>query len=308
MSIRAMDPVVVSTVVYSCILALIALGFTLQYLVMGIPNLAHPTIAFSSTYLTLTATLVGLTPYTGVLPAALFGGGVSFLLYKFLASLKRKGVSLVGLMIATLVFQFIIFGLTNIYSEYIAYGLKAYTSSFILTQYDFALFGLPGILFVSMLTLASLATSFHLALTKTKFGVATRAIVENEPLAKVDGVNVDRVLSISWFFVGAVAGISGALYPLWFSMDPNVGTVMLASVFAASVVGGIRSIYGTLAGGIVVAVTEIGGSVALSGFFGPVAWAYRAAFPILATCIVLLGMPEGLGGFFSRFRKRRKTA
>jgi branched-chain amino acid transport system permease protein len=116
------------------------------------------------------------------------------------------------------------------------------------------------------------------------------------------------VLSISWFLVGAVAGISGALYPLWFSMDPNVGTIMLASVFAASVVGGIRSIYGTLAGGIVVAVTEIGGSVALSGVFGPVAWAYRAAFPILATCIVLLGMPEGLGGLFSRFRKRRKTA
>lgn len=305
---RVMDPIVTTTVIYASILALIALGFTLQYVLMGIPNLAHTTIAFSSTYLTLTMFLLALSPYLAVPFAALYGGSVSFLLYRFLAFLRRRKVSLVGLMISTLVFDFAIYGGINIYAEYIAYGLKAYTSSFILRQADFVFLGLPGILFVSVLISAFFATAFHLVLTRTRFGVAMRSIVENESLAKVDGVNVDRVLAISWFFVGAVGGAAGALYPLWFSMDPWVSTVMLTTVFAASVVGGVRSIYGSLAGGLVIAVTEIFGTSGLSDLFGPVMWAYRAAIPIAATCFVLLVVPQGLGGFVSQLHRRRARA
>jgi branched-chain amino acid transport system permease protein len=303
-----MDPITISTVIYASILALITLGFTLQYVLMGIPNLAHTTIVFSSTYLSLTMFLLALSPYLAIPLAALFGGSVSFLLYRFLAYLKRRKLSLVGLMISTLVFDYAIYGAANIYADYIATVLKAYTSYFVLREGDFSFLGLPGILFVAVFTAATLATVFYLVLTRTKFGVAMRSIVENESLAKVDGVNVDRVQCISWFFVGAVGGVAGALYPIWFSMDPWTSTVMLAIVFAASVVGGVRSIYGSLAGGLLVAVTEILGTTGLVSVFGPALWAFRPAIPIAATCGVLLVMPQGLGGFVTQMRRRRARA
>jgi len=274
---------------------------------MGIPNLAHAIIAFSSGYIVLTMVLLGITPYVGIPFAAVYGGVISFLLYRFLAFLRRRNVSIVGLMISTLVFQFLIYGCMNIYAEYIAYSLHAFTFSFILNEADFTFKGLPGVLFISVITATSLATLFHLILTRTKMGIAMRAIMENFSLASVDGINVDYVLSISWLLVGAVAGISGALFPLWFSVDPWVSTVMLTSIFAASVVGGIRSVYGSLVGAVIVAVSEILGTFALSKTFGAFMWSYRAAAPIILTCIVLLVMPQGLAGYFERFRERRKA-
>ncbi|MFX0125544.1 MAG: branched-chain amino acid ABC transporter permease [Candidatus Hodarchaeota archaeon] len=299
-------PIILTAIISSFLLSLLALGFTLQYITLAVPNLAYTTIAFASTYVTLTMVLMELSPYSGIPFAFILGGIISVLLYKFMAFLRDRGISLLGLMISTLVFDLTIYGFMNIYADYIAYTFGAYTRAFTLSETDFAIKGIPGILFVSMIISLSLIAIFHLILVKTKFGIAMRAVMENYSLASVEGVNVDLVLSISWFFVGGIAGIAGSLYPIWFYMDPWVGARILISVFAACVVGGLKSVYGSLTGGLIIGAVEILVTHAFSSALGPWVWAYRATIPILIACIVLLKMPEGLASFISEFKVWRK--
>lgn len=299
--------VVLTAVVSSFLLSLLAMGFTLQYITLSVPNLAYATIAFSSTYITLTLTLMGFSPYMGMPFAFILGGFISFLLYKFMAFLRDRGTSLIGLMISTLVFDLTIYGLMNIYADYIAYSFKTYTRSFSLTEMDFHLNGIPGILIVSTITSTLLVIIFHMILVKTKFGIAMRAVMENYSLASVQGINVEYVLSVSWFMVGGIAGIAGSLYPLWFYMDPWVGARMLISIFAACVIGGLRSIYGSLFGGFIIGASEIFVTYAFSSIVGPWIWAYRAVTSMMIASLALLKMPEGIAGLVNKLQERRLT-
>lgn len=294
--------VVITVVVSSLLLSLLAMGFTLQYITMSIPNLAYATIAFASTYLSLTIVLWRLSPYVSIPFAFLLGGIISILLYKFVAFLRDRGTSLVGLMISTLVFDMTITGLMGIYAEYIAYYFQAYTYSFSLSEYDFTFGGLPGILIVATVTCITLVLVFHVALVKTKFGVAMRAVMENYALASTQGINTERVLTIAWFLVGGIAGISGSLYPMWFYMDPTVGTTMFISIFAACVVGGLRSIYGSLLGGFLIGASEILITFAFAGVVGGWVWTYRAITSLIIAVVALLVMPNGIAGYISKLR------
>jgi len=294
-------PIILTAVVYSFILSILAMGFTLQYITLSVPNLAYATIAFASTYLTLTFSLMGMMPYTAMPFAFLLGGAISYMLYKLVAYLRDKGTSIVGLMMATIVFDLIIYAGMNIYADYLAQVFKLYAGSFSLSEYDFKIFSLPAILFVSATTSIGLVGLFTLMLIKTKFGIAMRAVMENYNLANVHGINTEKVLSIAWFFVGGIAGLSGSLYPIWFAMDPWVGARMFISIFAACVVGGLRSIYGSLLGGFLIAFSEIIITYLLSVYL-PWIWAYRAVTSMLIAAVALVEMPSGIAGLIQKFR------
>lgn len=297
-------PVLVTVVVSSFLLSILAMGFTLQYITLSVPNLAYATIAFASTYISLTVALMGLSPYVSAPFAFVLGGLISLLLYRFMAFLRDRGATLVGLMISTLVFDLTIYGAMNIYASYIAYAFKTFTYSFSLAEFDFDIGIVPGILIVSTLASVTLVLTFHAILVKTKFGIAMRGVMENYSLASTQGIDTEKVLTVAWFFVGGVAGISGSLYPLWFYMDPWVGARTFVSIFAACVVGGLRSIYGSLLGGFVVGTSEILITYAFAGAFGGWVWAYRAVTPMIIAALALIMMPDGIAGYLSRVRSR----
>jgi branched-subunit amino acid ABC-type transport system permease component len=280
------------------------MGFTLQYITLSVPNLAYATIAFASTYISLTVALAGLSPYVSAPFAFFLGGLISLLLYRFMAFLRDRGATLVGLMISTLVFDLTIYGVMNIYASYIAYVFKTFTYSFSLAEFDFDIGALPGILIVSTFVSVALVLIFHAVLVKTKFGIAMRGVMENYSLASTQGIDTEKVLTVAWFFVGGVAGISGSLYPLWFYMDPWVGARTFISIFAACVVGGLRSIYGSLLGGFVVGTSEILITYAFASVFGGWVWAYRAVTPMIIAALALLIMPDGVAGYLGRVRSR----
>jgi branched-chain amino acid transport system permease protein len=294
-------PIILTAVVYSFILSILAMGFTLQYITLSVPNLAYATIAFASTYLTLTFSLMGMVPYTAMPFAFLLGGAISYMLYKLVAYLRNKGTSIVGLMMATIVFDLIIYAGMNIYADYLAQVFKLYAGSFSLSEYDLKIFSIPAVLLVSAATSIGLVALFTLMLIKTKFGIAMRAVMENYNLANVHGINTERVLSIAWFFVGGIAGLSGSLYPIWFAMDPWVGARMFISIFAACVVGGLRSIYGSLLGGFLIAFSEIIVTYLLSIYF-PWIWSYRAVTSMLIAAVALVEMPSGIAGLIQKWR------
>lgn len=277
------------------------MGFTLQYIILSVPNLAYATIAFASTYLTLTFSLMRFVPYTAMPFAFLLGGVISFMLYKLVAYLRSRGTSIVGLMMATIVFDLLIYTCMNIYADYLAQVFKLYAGSFSLSEFDFMIFSVPAVLFISALTSIGLVVLFTLILIKTKFGIAMRAVMENYNLANVHGINTERILAIAWFFVGGIAGLSGSLYPIWFAMDPWVGARMFISIFAACVVGGLRSIYGSLLGGFLIAFSEIVVTYLLSIYF-PWIWSYRAVTSMLIAGVALVKMPTGIAGLLQKFR------
>ncbi|MCD6535746.1 MAG: branched-chain amino acid ABC transporter permease [Thaumarchaeota archaeon] len=288
----------------SFILSLLAMGFTLQYVTMSVPNLAYGSIAFFSTYISLTMVLLNLSPYLGLPISFAICAIISVLLYKFLAFLRDRGMPVMGLMMATLVFDLLAYAFTNIYADMLSSFLQAYGRSFSLAEYDFTIGGTPGVLLVSGIIAVSFALGFHLMLTKTKFGIAMRATVENISLASVQGVNTDKVLLVAWLLVGGIAGVSGSLYPLWLYMDPWVGARMFVSIFAACVVGGIRSIYGSLFGGFLIAACETVITYELSLVIGEWIWPYRTVISLLIAAVFLLFAPNGVAGLIERARRR----
>jgi branched-chain amino acid transport system permease protein len=147
---------------------------------------------------------------------------------------------------------------------------------------------------------AIIVISLHVLLTKTKFGIAMRATIENPDLAQAVGVNADLVYKVSWFFAGGLAGLAGSLLPLRFIGNPDTGVYLLISVFAASIAGGVYSIYGGLIGGYIVGIAEVLVTSNLALMFGSWVVPYRPAIPLLTMIVILLLAPRGITGLTLR--------
>ena len=132
-------------------------------------------------------------------------------------------------------------------------------------------------------------------LARTTLGQTMRALADDRALAAIAGVNVGRVITVTWILSGLLAGIAGVLAGLVeSSFDPNFGFHLLLPIFAAVVLGGIGSAYGALAGGLALGLAmELSTWTSLFGGVNPV---YKpvVAFVLLAAALLL--RPQGLFG------------
>jgi branched-chain amino acid transport system permease protein len=124
----------------------------------------------------------------------------------------------------------------------------------------------------------------HLILSRTTFGFAFRAVAENPALAQVNGM-----IAIVWIAGGALAALAGVFYGLTNQITPVIGRDLVLPVFAATIVGGIGSIYGALLGGFVVGIAANMALVILPSGYSP-------SVPFLIILAVLLLRPNGLFG------------
>ncbi len=302
----ALDPIFSDAIIFASLLALLSIGLTLTYLTTRVPNFAHASFATIGVYIALVATRVWeSTPYIAIPIAFVISGIVAVALYTFiLKPLIRKGASQAIQMVATLAFDLIVIAMLNIFADYIINTYQVTSREFTLRSYDVEFMGLPLIVFAAPITIAILAITLHVVLRKTKFGIAMRAATENSDLSGIVGINVKLIFSISWLLGGGIAGIAGALMSLWFQGDPNLGPQLIPSVFAASIVGGFFSIYGAIAGGILVGLTEVLGTRFLAGELGSWLIAYRPLIPLVFIVVTLLLAPRGLAGInWSRLRR-----
>jgi len=302
----ALDPIFSDAVIFASLLALLSIGLTLTYLTTRVPNFAHASFATIGVYIALISSRVWETsPYVAIPIAFVVSGLIAVVLYTFiLKPLIRKGASKTIQMIATLAFDLIMIAILNITADYIIKTFRVTSREFTLRSYDAEFMGLPLIVFVAPAVVIILAITLHIMLRKTKFGVAMRAATENPDLAGIVGVNVKLVYGVSWLLGGGLAGVAGALMSLWFQGDPNLGPQLIPSVFAASIVGGFLSIYGAIAGGLLVGLTEILGTRFLAGEFGSWLIAYRPLIPLVFIVVTLLLAPRGLAGInWSKLRR-----
>ncbi|WP_430463909.1 branched-chain amino acid ABC transporter permease [Tabrizicola sp.] len=145
-------------------------------------------------------------------------------------------------------------------------------------------------------------------LQKTRTGKSMRAFSDNEDLALLSGINPDRVVQVTWIIAAALAVIAGTLYGLDKSFRPFVYFQLLLPVFAAAVVGGLGSPLGAIAGGYIVALSEVvmtyawkkvatyvlPDSMAPDGLMQLLTTDYKSAVSFAILIIVLIFMPTGI--------------
>ncbi|WP_049757156.1 branched-chain amino acid ABC transporter permease [Ammonifex degensii] len=124
--------------------------------------------------------------------------------------------------------------------------------------------------------------------------MAIRAIATNPDLARVSGINLERVILFTWFLGAALAGVAGVFRAADTQLYPMMGWDILLPVFAAVVLGGIGSFYGLIIASYLLGLAENLGVVFLQAV--GLSTEYRMAIAFLVLILVLIFRPRGLLG------------
>ena len=266
--------VIVPGVTYGSQLALGALGVTLIYSILRFSNFAHgDTMAFGATVTILVtwffqANGIGLGPLPTALLALPFGilGCIALVLltdrmvYRFYRAQKAKPVILV---IVSMGVMFIMNGLVRFI---LGPGNRTITDGerFIISAREFkAMTGLrEGLALkttqgITVITAVVVVVALFWFLNKTRTGKSMRAYSDNEDLALLSGVNPERVVMVTWLIVASLATVAGVLYGLDKSFKPFTYMMLLLPIFASAIVGGLGSPVGAIAGGFLIAFSEV---------------------------------------------------
>ena len=317
--------VVIPAAAYGAQLALGALGVTLIYGILRFSNFAHgDTMAFG-TMVTILATwgLQSLGISGGVLPTALialpfgilvtalFVLGTDRLVYRFYRKQKAAPTILV---IVSLGVMFVMNGLVRFIIG-VEEQVFADGGRFLITAGDFkAWTGLKEGLAIrttqgiTVVTAVIVVVALFWFLGKTRTGKSMRAFSDNEDLALLSGINPERVVQVTWIIAAALATIAGVLYGLDKSFKAFTYFQLLLPIFAAAIVGGLGSPLGAIAGGFVIAFSEVTvtyawkkvvtylvpADMAPDGLLQLMSTDYKFAVSFAILIIVLLFMPTGL--------------
>jgi len=275
-----------------------SVSLTLTYITTKVPNFAQGALVTAGLYTGLALLSINkINPYESLPFSFLVGGFIAIGVYLLvLRPLSRRGAPIISLMIATLAVDIVFVGIFGIYSDYLYQVKEVYDAKlfYALTGADFTLFGVNGVVYAAPTALALTTIILYVVLTRTRFGLAMRATVENSNLAKVVGINTEVVYVTSWFIAGGVAAIAGVFYSLWLGGEPDIGSILLISMFAGSILGGLKSIYGAVFGGLVVGGSEILVTTLGAQYVGSWVTAYEPGIPLLVMVITLLVLPGGI--------------
>jgi branched-chain amino acid transport system permease protein len=132
----------------------------------------------------------------------------------------------------------------------------------------------------------------------TKLGKAIRSVAQDRPTASLMGINVNRVVSLTFLIGGSLGGAAGVLYALKFTrIDPFVGFFPGLKAFTAAVLGGIGNLTGALLGGMVLGMLESFAGAYLSAFtVGAAGAEYKDILAFAILILVLIFRPSGLLG------------
>ena len=266
--------VLIPALAYGSQLALGALGVTLIYGILRFSNFAHgDTMAFGAMVTILVTWLfqgwgISLGPLPTALLAIPFGIAATAVLllttdrlvYRFYRQQKAAPVILV---IVSMGVMFVMNGLVRFT---IGPNDQRFSDGerFIISAREFKkLTGLSeGLAFkttqgITIVTAVIVVAILFWFLNRTRTGKSMRAFSDNEDLALLSGINPDRVVMVTWLIVAGLAATAGALYGLDKSFKPFIYLQLLLPIFAAAVVGGLGNPLGAIAGGFVIAFSEV---------------------------------------------------
>ena len=273
--------------VTAAVLAVASVGFTLQFAVTNVLNLAYGGVMIVSAYAAYEVNQAGVSFWISALAGIAAGALLSVFLNNVVYTpFQRRGTSPIGMVIVSLGMTLILVfgtqalaGPTNV-SYTVSQGATVKPLEFNLTVVQLVIIALSVVVMLLV----------HALFRYTKLGKAMRATSSNRNLARNCGIRTDRVVTITWLITGALCGLAGVVFAL------NSGTfgatstdLFLVLILAAVFLGGPGEAYGAMLGALVIGLaTEVSAAFIVSDYKDVV------AFVILIAMLAV--RPSGLLG------------
>jgi branched-subunit amino acid ABC-type transport system permease component len=285
--VNVLIPSIAFGLISASVLAIAAVGFTLQFAVTNVLNLAYSAVMIASAFVAYAVNRQGVTIWVAALAAAAAGAALSLFLNRAIYTpFQRRKASPIAIVIValgmTLIIEYgtqAIAGPTNV-SYAMGQGATLAIGTFRLTVAQLAIIVLSIVLMLGV----------HVLMRYTRLGKAMRATAANRDLARNSGIRTDRVVSATWLVSGALCGLAGAVFAMDAGTFGATSTdLFLVLILAAVFLGGPGEPYGAMLGAVVIGLgTEVSAAFIVSDYKDVVAF------------VVLLAMlavrPNGLLG------------
>lgn len=280
-----MDPqLIFNGMAIGSVLALAAIGLTFTYGILKLSNFAHGDFMTLGAYLTWLANINGVNIWLAMVLGAV-GTIVAMLiaeslLWKPMRDRRADSTTLIIISIGLALFVrsgiLLIWGSSN--QSYDLPVVQALEIIGVRVPYY-------RIVVIAMAILA--IVTLHFLLQNSKIGKAMRAVADNIDLARVSGINVERVVLWTWIITGVLTAFAGGMYGLITAVRPNMGWFLILPMFASVILGGIGNPYGAVAGALTIGVAQ---EISVP-FLGS---QYKLGVALFLMLLILLIRPQGL--------------
>ncbi len=267
------------------VIAIGAVGFTMQFGIANLINLAYGDVMAASAFVAYGINHAGASIWLGLLASVAFGAGISLVLNRALyVPFQRRGTSHLGMVIVALAAALIISNvlLAIVGPDDVSYRMSSgpviHLGDVVLTSVQVAI----------IVIAVGVMLGVHLLLTSTRLGKAMRATAADPTLARSCGIPTARVIDAVWLITGALCGLAGTVAAMNSeSFAASSGSGYLITILAAAVLGGAGQPYGAMLGAVLIGEATELSAAALSPEYKEV-----VAFVILV--IVMILRPQGL--------------
>jgi neutral amino acid transport system permease protein len=275
---------IINGIAVGSIIALAAVGLTLTYGILRLANFAHGDLMTLGAYFALVANLSGINIWIAIAIGAVLTIGVALITEKLIWSPMRDrratATTLIIISIGLALFIrngiILVWGAANQrYNLPVVPALNVFDLR--IPQNRLIVFGLAIAVIVGL----------HCLLQYTKIGKAMRAVADNVDLARVSGINVDRVVIWTWVIAAGLTAIGGGMYGMITAVRPTMGWLQILPMFAAVILGGIGNPYGAIAGAFVIGIAQ-----EVSTYW--ISTEYKLGVALLMMIVVLLFRPQGI--------------
>ena len=293
---------IINGLVQGSVYALVALGYTMVYGILGLINFAHGEVVMIGAMVALSASQLllafGLPPYlvlllsllTAVAVCMALGYGIERIAYRPLRNAPRLAplITAIGVSIVLQNLAMIFWG-----REYHAFPALLPHSSHMLAGAV-----INEVQIIIVLVALSMMAGLMLLVHRTRLGRAMRAVAENPAAATLMGVNINGVISTTFMLGSALAAVAGIMVSANYGIvHYYMGAILGLKAFTAAVLGGIGNLRGAMLGGVLLGLIESLGAGYIGdlsgGFFGS---NYQDVFAFFVLIIVLIFRPSGLMG------------
>ncbi|WP_445631439.1 branched-chain amino acid ABC transporter permease [Nostoc sp. DSM 114167] len=275
---------IVNGIAVGSIIALAAVGLTLTYGILRLSNFAHGDFLTLGAYLTWLINTIGVNIWLSMILAAAGTVAAMLLSEKLLWSKMRsiRATSTTLIIISIGLALFLRNGIIFIWG-----GRNQNYNLPVTPALDILGLKIPQnqLLVLGLAVLAILA--LHYLLQNTKIGKAMRAVADDLDLARVSGINVDKVIFWTWVIAGTLTSLGGSMYGLITAVRPNMGWFLILPLFASVILGGIGNPYGAIAAAFIIGIVQEISTPWLGS-------QYKQGVALLIMILVLLIRPKGL--------------
>ncbi len=278
---------ILNSIIAGAIYTLVALGFNLIYGATKFFNLAHGVLAAVGGYAVFYfAKTLGVNLYLSVAVGIILAGLIGYLLEKFIyLPLRKKKASNMILLVASL-------GAFTAVQAVIAILFTSQFQTLSQNAGDQKIYEIFGAVITQtqvLILISGILIMFGLAtlLKFTMLGKAIKAISDDEEVARIIGINTNKIIGYVFLIGSAIAGLAGILVGFDTGIEPTMGMSLLLKGVIASIIGGVGNIYGGVLGAFLLGFVENFGIWKISG-----EWKDAIAFGVLI--VFLLFRPQGI--------------